>query len=111
MEAAARKSTVKRGRKYVYEKDVPVIAVREESRSYPERTTQLIEQLGDLHNHQTALPRIARDAKLTALIEKAVHELPTAHDLYQHDARDLSTIKPESASVGITLLRDSTRRR
>ena len=100
--AVAGKATVKRARKYVSEKDVPVIAVREESRSYPERTTRLIEQLGDLRNHQTALPRIARDAKLTALIEKAVHELPTAHDLYQHDARDLSMIKPESVHLVVT---------
>lgn len=109
--AAASKSTVKRRRSYAPEKGAPVIAVREESRAYPEGTNRLIEQLGDLRNHQTALPRIARDAKLTALIEKAVHELPTNHDLYRHDARDLSTMKPESVSVGITLLRDSMRRR
>ena len=69
---AARKATVKRGRSYASEKSVPLIVVREESRSYPESTNRLIEQLGDLRNHQTALPRIARDAKLTALIEKAV---------------------------------------
>jgi hypothetical protein len=96
--AAAPKSTAKRGRSYASEKSVPITVVREESRSYTESTDRLIGQLGDLRNHQTALPRIARDAKLTALIEKAVEDLPTAHDLHRQDARDLSISITEAGS-------------
>ena len=99
--AGARRTLPKRERAYVAIKSVP-LAVAEEPRSYPGHITRLIEQLGDLGNHQTALPRIARDAKLTALIEKAVHELPTTHDLRQHDARDLSMLEPESVHLVVT---------
>jgi DNA modification methylase len=35
------------------------------------------------------LPRIAKDRKLTALIESVVREIPTRHDLRQGDARNL----------------------
>lgn len=59
-------------------------------------------QVGKLENHQTALPRIARDQKLTALIESTLRSVPTAHDLYLHDARDLSMVKPESVHLVVT---------
>jgi len=100
--AAARKAKARRGPTYAIEKSAPILAVREESRSYPASTSRVIGQLGDLRNHQTALPRIARDAKLTALIEQAVQDLPTSHDLHRHDARDLSMIQPESVHLVVT---------
>ena len=43
-----------------------------------------------LDNHQTDLPRIARDPRLTGLIGKRLLEIPTSHRLFRHDARDLS---------------------
>jgi hypothetical protein len=101
---AARKGTTKRGRSYASERSVPVIVVREESRSYPQSTDRLVEQLGDLRNHQTALPRIARDTKLTALIEKAVRELPTAHDLYRHEFRSEELREAGKVPVSANLL-------
>src|SRR5881409_286795 len=59
-------------------------------------------QLGKLENPQTDLPRIAKDPKLTALIESALRSVPTVHDLYFHDARDLSMVKPESVHLVVT---------
>lgn len=59
-------------------------------------------QLGKLKNPQTDLPRIARDPKLTALIEAAVREIPTTHDLCLHDAREMSSLKPESVHLVVT---------
>src|SRR5574341_336150 len=58
--------------------------------------------IGRLENPQTDIPRIARDPRLTTLIEGAVRSLPTRHDLYLHDARDLSTIKDESVHLVVT---------
>src|SRR6058998_736528 len=59
-------------------------------------------QVGKLQNPQTDLPRIAKDPKLMALIESAVRSIPTFHDLYLHDARDLSFVKPESVHLVVT---------
>lgn len=47
----------------------------------------LPKQLQKLADPQTDLPRIAKDQKLTALIESVVREVPTHHDLRQGDAR------------------------
>ena len=58
--------------------------------------------LRNLHTPQTDLPRIARDPKLTALIEAALREVPTRHDLHLHDARDLSFLKPETVHLVLT---------
>jgi modification methylase len=44
-------------------------------------------ELRSLTNPQTDLPRIAKDAKLTSLIDSAVARVPTKHDLYLDDAR------------------------
>ncbi len=58
--------------------------------------------IGRLNNPQTDLPRIARDARLTSIIEGAVRSLPTTHDLYHHDARDLSAVKSETVHLVLT---------
>lgn len=44
-------------------------------------------KLRNLANPQTDLPRIAKDPKITALIDAAVVHIPTVHDLYLADAR------------------------
>lgn len=69
-------------------------------------TTDLTEfiprQLGKLVNPQIDLPRIAKDPNLTALIESSLRNVPTVHDLYCQDARDLSMLKPESVHLVVT---------
>ena len=49
----------------------------------------LPKELQDLDDPQTALPRIAKDRKLTALIESIIKEVPTHHDLRLGDSRNL----------------------
>jgi modification methylase len=58
--------------------------------------------VGKLDNPQTDLPRIAKDAKLTSAIEAAVRSIPTRHELYLHDARDLSSVATESVHLVVT---------
>jgi DNA modification methylase len=55
-----------------------------------------------LTNHQTDLPRIARDPKLTSAIAVRLREIPTTHDLYRHDARDLTFVPNESVHLVVT---------
>jgi len=59
-------------------------------------------ELWPLSDHQTDLPRIARDPKLTAAIERSLREIPTSHHLYCHDARDLSFVPDESVHLIVT---------
>ena len=58
--------------------------------------------IGRLENPQTDIPRIARDPRITSLIEGTVRSLPTTHDLYLHDARDMSTVESESVHLVVT---------
>ena len=55
-----------------------------------------------LENPQTDIPRIAKDKKLLKQIESAVQQIPTAHNLYQADARSLSFIDDESVHLILT---------
>ncbi|MGH7412408.1 MAG: DNA methyltransferase, partial [Candidatus Methylomirabilis sp.] len=59
-------------------------------------------EIAKLKNPQTDIPRIARDTKLTAAIEAAVRSLPTTHDLYLQDARDMSRLQSESVHLVVT---------
>jgi len=45
-----------------------------------------LKELADL---QTAIPRLAKDDDSVRLIEQAVQTIPTSHDLYLGDARDV----------------------
>lgn len=58
--------------------------------------------IGKLGNHQTDLPRIARDPKLTSLIEQAVRGVPTTHTLRLGDARDMSSVPDDSVHLVLT---------
>ncbi len=58
--------------------------------------------IGELRDPQTDLPRIARDPKMTAVIEAAVRGLPTQHDLHLHDARDMRFLTPDSVHLVLT---------
>jgi len=65
-------------------------------------STVLPPAVGRLRNPQTDLPRIARDPRLTALIEDAVRGLPTVHDLHLHDAREMSPVASETVHLAVT---------
>lgn len=58
--------------------------------------------IGRLQNPQTDIPRIAKDPRLTGLIEGAVRGLPTTHDLYLHDSRDMSAVEAERVHLVVT---------
>ena len=52
---------------------------------------------------QTALPRIAKDTQLTALIESVVPRVPTTHDLYLGDSRQrLALVPSDSVHLVVT---------
>ena len=59
-------------------------------------------EIGEITNHQTDLPRIAKDAKLTRAIEAQLSQLPTTHDLYRHDARAIDFLAPGSVHLIVT---------
>jgi DNA modification methylase len=62
----------------------------------------LPDDLGDLSDTQRAIPRIAKDKKLTSLIEQSLPQIPSTHDLFLGDARDLAEVGPESVHLILT---------
>jgi modification methylase len=58
-------------------------------------------ELRDLPDPQTDMPRIAKDRRLTELIDSALREIPTEHDLRQGDARTME-LEPESVHLVLT---------
>jgi DNA modification methylase len=50
-------------------------------------------------DHQTAIPRIARDPALTALIDDAVARIPTTHDVFLSDSRDMAFLMDSSVHL------------
>lgn len=71
----------------------------------PQNTDNLTDlipkELRKLRNPQTDLPRIAKDRKLTALIESSLRTIPTIHDLRHGDARSME-LEPESVHLVLT---------
>jgi DNA modification methylase len=61
----------------------------------------LPDELPPLDNPQTALPAIAKDARMVALIDEAVRRIPTSHEVVVGDAREMSA-KPESVQLVLT---------
>jgi len=59
------------------------------------------DELAKLANVQTAIPAIAKDARLIGLIEEAVKRVPTCHDLWLGDARAMQ-LEPESVHLVLT---------
>lgn len=59
-------------------------------------------EIGQITNHQTDLPRIAKDKKLTTAIEAQLSQLPTTHHLYQRDSRAIDFLAPESVHLIVT---------
>jgi len=64
-------------------------------------TELLPPQLQELNDPQTDLPRIAKDRKLTALIESIVRDIPTHHDLRLADARSIE-LPPAGVDLVLT---------
>jgi len=58
-------------------------------------------ELRDLSDPQTDIPRIAKDQRLTDLIQAVVSEIPTTHDLRLGDAR-AAELEPESVHLVVT---------
>jgi DNA modification methylase len=59
-------------------------------------------EVGRISNHQTDLPRIAKDVKATAAIEAKLAQIPTIHDLHNADARSLGTLPTDSVHLVVT---------
>jgi hypothetical protein len=61
------------------------------------------EELREIGDAQVAIPRIARDARLSSLIECIVPHIPTSHDLYLGDARQrLRRLAQDSVHLVVT---------
>jgi DNA modification methylase len=62
----------------------------------------LPEGLGQITNHQTDLPRLAKDPKAIAAIEARLSQIPTSHALYRHDARRFDRLASNSVHLVVT---------
>jgi modification methylase len=60
-------------------------------------TDFLPKELRKLADPQTDLPRIAKDRRLTGLIETALREIPTEHGLRLGDARSMD-LEPDATN-------------
>lgn len=58
--------------------------------------------IGVIKNHQTDLPRIAKDSSLVKAIESKLAELPTQHDLFCCDSRNINFLANESIHLVVT---------
>ncbi len=58
--------------------------------------------VGPITDHQTDLPRIAKDPQLTAAIEAQLPQIPTTHALYRRDARAVDFLPPNSVHLVVT---------
>lgn len=67
-----------------------------------DHSNYLPEAVTQLENPRTDIPRIAKDKQLLKKIESTVQQIPTAHHLYQADARQLSYLESESVHLVVT---------
>jgi modification methylase len=58
--------------------------------------------IGPITDHQTDLPRIAKDPQLTAAIEAQLPQIPTSHALYRRDTRAADFLPPNSVHLVVT---------
>ncbi len=59
------------------------------------------EELRDLQQLQTDLPRIAKNPRLLSTIEHAIQRIPTVHDLRRQDVRQVQ-LAPETVHLVMT---------
>ena len=62
----------------------------------------LPESLRVVDDPQTAIPKVAKDPRLTAEIEAIVQRIPTQHRLLHGDSRELSGVEAESVHLVLT---------
>jgi hypothetical protein len=60
------------------------------------------QELTDLGDPQTAIPRLAKDERCVRLIEQSVQTIPTTHRLYVGDARKMLKLAPGSVHLVLT---------
>jgi modification methylase len=65
-------------------------------------TKHVPEAIGKILDHQTDLPRIAKDKRLIAEIEARLEQIPTRHDLYLGDSRKIDFLAPETIHLVVT---------
>jgi DNA modification methylase len=58
--------------------------------------------LAPIENHQTDLPKIAKNPEIVKQIERVLPQIPTYHDLYFSDSRSLKTLLPNSVHLILT---------
>ncbi|MSQ21258.1 MAG: hypothetical protein EXR39_17365 [Betaproteobacteria bacterium] len=58
--------------------------------------------IGEITDHQTDLPRIARDPRLTSAIDAQLPQIPTKHDLHLRDSRAIDFLPPNSIHLVVT---------
>lgn len=59
-------------------------------------------EIGKITDHQTDLPRIAKDPKAIAAIESRLSQIPTSHDIYNCDSRRIDFLAPNSVHLVVT---------
>ncbi len=59
-------------------------------------------EVGEVKNHQTDLPRIAKDQKAIAAIEQSILDYPTNHSMVRGDARNMERVADESVHLVLT---------
>ncbi len=59
-------------------------------------------EIGPIDDPQKALPRIAKDSRLTSRIEATLRELPTRHTIRLGDARAMDFLQPNSVHLAVT---------
>ena len=69
---------------------------------WSEAVAAITAEAGGLENPQTDLPRLARDPRVTTVIDRVLRDLPTTHTLIQHDARDMSMLPDGSVHLVLT---------
>jgi len=62
----------------------------------------LSKKIGSLTQHQTALPRIAKDRELVSVIETSLQSIPTSHNLCRTDSRMMDFLEPQSVHLVLT---------
>lgn len=59
-------------------------------------------EIGEITDHQTDLPRIAKDPKAIAAIEARISQVPTVHELYNRDSRRIDFLPSNSVHLVVT---------
>lgn len=72
------------------------------ARGGPDLSRFVPDELAQVGDPQTAIPRIAKDPESIRLIERAVHQVPTSHSLHRGDARQMPGLESNSVHLVLT---------